>query len=64
MRKLVNDRIRTPFERIPVLIPELSYFRMIRLFRESYPASWLWPAHLLTRIGIVLCLYEVVKSWK
>jgi hypothetical protein len=63
-RKLVNDCICTPFERIPVLMFAPSYLRMVRLFRESYPTSWLTPAHILTRIGIALCAYEVLKSWK
>jgi len=63
-RKLVNDCIRTPFERIPVLMFAPSYLRMVRLFRESYPTSWLAPAHILIRIGIALCAYELLKAWK
>jgi len=64
MRKQVNDRIRTPFERIPALMFTPSYFRMLRLHRQSYPSSWLWHAHHLTEIGFALCILGVVKSLK
>ena len=64
MRKQVNARIRTPFERIPVLMFTPSYFRMLRLHRESYPSSWLWHAHHLTDIGFALCILGAIRSFK
>ena len=61
MRKEVNARIRTPFERIPAVMFSLSFYRMLRLHRQSFRFSWLRQAAFLTEIGCALCLLEAIK---
>jgi len=64
MRNEVNARILAPIERIPLFMFSPSYFRMLRLHRESYPASWLRRLNRIADIGFALCLIALIKSLK
>lgn len=64
IRREVNALIRTPFERTPAVMFSFSEYRVLRLYRQSNPDSWLWHAYYVTGIGSGLCFLVALKSLK